>query len=153
RQLGEGRQMLEHLREAETIAGRLKDDLQRGRVCAFMTTVLSTFDKLDEALVTGNRALEIAQRLDDLPLRMVSTTYLEQARYYRGEYEHVVELATDLLAALPAEWVHEYFGMAVPASIFGRSWLIMSLTELGRFDEAAKYETEAIKLAEPTQHA
>jgi class 3 adenylate cyclase/tetratricopeptide (TPR) repeat protein len=153
RQLGEGRQMLEHLREAETIAGLLKDDLQRGRVCAFMTTVLSTFDKLDEALATGNRALEIAQRLDDLPLRIVSTTYLEQAHYYRGEYEHVVELANDLLAALPAEWVHEYFGMAVPASIFGRSWLIMSLTELGRFDEAATYESEAIKLAEPTQHA
>jgi class 3 adenylate cyclase len=43
RQLGEGRQMLEHLREAEAISERLKDDLRRGRVCAFMTTVLSTF--------------------------------------------------------------------------------------------------------------
>ena len=39
RQLGEGRQMLEHLREAEALAERLKDDRRRGRVCAFMTTV------------------------------------------------------------------------------------------------------------------
>jgi class 3 adenylate cyclase/tetratricopeptide (TPR) repeat protein len=152
RQLGEGRQMLQHLREAEAISERLKDDLRRGRVCAFMTTVLSTFDELDEAVVTGNRALEIAQRLGDLRLRILSTSLLEQTYYYRGEYEHVVELATDNLAALPADWVHEYFGMAVPASIFGRAWLIMSLAELGRFAEAAKYEDEAIQFAEETQH-
>ena len=43
--------------------------------------------------------------------------------------------------------------MAVPASIFDRAWLIMSLAELGRFTEAAKYEAEAIRIAEPTQHA
>jgi len=153
RQLGEGRQMLRHLREAEAISERLKDDLRRGRVCAFMTTVLSTFDDLDEALVTGTRALEIGRRLGDLRLRILSTSYLEQIHYYRGEYEQVVRFATDNVAALPADWVHEYFGMAVPASIFGRVWLIMSLAELGRFAEAAKYEAEAIQFAEPTQHA
>jgi class 3 adenylate cyclase/tetratricopeptide (TPR) repeat protein len=152
RQLGEGRQMLQHLREAETISERLKDDLRRGRVCAFMTTVLSTFDELREAVVTGNRALEIAHRLGDLRLRILSTSFLEQAHYYRGEYEHVVELGTGILAVLPADWVHEYFGMAVPPSIFSRSWLIMSLAELGRFAEAAKYEDEAIQFAEETQH-
>jgi class 3 adenylate cyclase/tetratricopeptide (TPR) repeat protein len=153
RQLGEVRQMLENLREAEAVSERLKDDLRRGQVCAFMTTALSTFAELDEALVTGARALEIARRLGDLRLRIVSTSYLEQAHYYRGEYEHVVEFATENLATLPTDWVHEYLGMAVPASIFDRAWLIMSLAELGRFPEAAKYEAEAIRLAEPTQHA
>src|SRR5262249_39120306 len=153
RQLGEVRQMLEHLREAEILAERLKDDLRRGQVCAFMTTVQSTLNELDEALVTGTRALEIARRLGDLRLRILSTTYLEQAYYYRGEYEHAVEFGIDNLTTLPADWVHEYFGMAVPASIFGRAWLIMSLAELGSFAEAAKSEAEAIRLAEPTQHA
>jgi tetratricopeptide (TPR) repeat protein len=152
RQLGESRQMLELLREAEAISERLKDDLRRGRVCAFMTTVLSTFDELDEAVVTGTRALEIAQRFHDLRLRIVSTSYLEQAHFYRGEHVQVVELAIDNLATLPTEWVHQYFGMAVPASIFGRAWLIMSLAELGRFAEASKYEAEAIQLAEPIRH-
>jgi len=153
RKLGEGRQMLEHLREAEALAERLKDDRRLGQVCAFMTTVQSTLNELDEALATGTRALEIADRLGDLRLRILTTSYLEQAHYYRGDYRHVVEFATANLAALPAEWVHEYFGMAVPASIFGRAWLTMSLAELGRFPEAAKYEAEAIRLAEPTQHA
>ena len=62
RQLGEVRQMLEHLREAEAIAERLNDDRRRGRACGLMTTVLSTLDELDGALVTGTRAVEIATR-------------------------------------------------------------------------------------------
>jgi class 3 adenylate cyclase/tetratricopeptide (TPR) repeat protein len=153
RQLGEVRQMLEHLREAEALAERLKDDRRRGQVCSFMTTVLSTLDELDEALVTGIRAVEIARRSGDLRLCAVATSCLEEAYYYRGEYGHVVEIATENLPALPVEWGKEFFGLAVPASVFGRSWLIMSLAELGRFAEAAKYETEAIQLAEQTQNA
>jgi tetratricopeptide (TPR) repeat protein len=153
RQLGEGRQMLDQLHEAEALAERLKDDRRRGQVCGFMTTVQATLNELDEALLTGARALDIAQRLGDLRLRILTTSYLEQAYYYRGEYERVIEFATHNLAALPAELVHEYFGMAVPASVFGRAWLIMSLAELGRFAEAAKYEAEAIRIAEPTEHA
>ena len=70
--------------------------------------------ELDEALVTGTRALEIAGRLGDLRLRILTTTYLEQAHYFRGDYERVVELATDNLAALPADWVYESFGTAIP---------------------------------------
>ncbi len=103
-----------------------------------MTTVYSSVDELDEALATGNRALEIAERLNDLKLRLVTTSYLAQVTCYRGEYERVVELATKNIADLPPEWVSEHFGMAVPASIFDRAWLIMSLAELGRFAEAAQ---------------
>ena len=153
RLLGEGRRQLEYLREAEIIATQLKDDRRRGQVCAFMTTVQSTLDELDEALDSGSRALDIAERLHDVPLRIVATSYLEQAHCYRGDYERVVALATNNLGALPADAINTHFGMAVPASIFDRAWLVMSLAELGRFAEAAKYEAEAIRIAEPTQHA
>ena len=152
-QLGEVRRVLERLREAEALAERLNDDRRRGQVCAFMTNVHSLLGELDEALVTGTRALEIAGRLGDLRLRILTTTYLEQAHYYRGEYERVVELATDNLAALPADWVYESFGSTAPASVYDRFWLVKSLAELGRFAEAAEHEAEAIRLAEPTHHA
>ena len=65
----------------------------------------------------------------------------------------MVELATDNLAALPADSVYEPFGAAMPISIFDRYWLVRSLAELGRFAEAAPYEAEALRLAEPTHHA
>ena len=84
-------------------------------------------------------------------LRILTTTYLGQTQYYRGEYERVVELATDNLA--PADWVYESFGSAQRASVVGRIWLALSLAELGRFAEAAEYGAEAIRLVEPTRHA
>jgi DNA-binding NtrC family response regulator/tetratricopeptide (TPR) repeat protein len=150
-QLGEVRQMLERLREAETLAEVLNDDARRGRILAFMTTTHSLLDELDEAHASGTRALGIAARLGDLRLRILTTTLLEQVHYYRGEYARLVELATGNLATLPADWVYEYFGAPAPTSVFDRSWLVMSLAQLGRFTEAVEYETEAIRLAEPTQ--
>src|SRR5215813_2466028 len=152
-QLGKGQRMLECLREAEAIAERLNDDRRRCRVYAFMMVTHSLLGELDEALVTGSRALEIAGRLGDLGLRILATSYFVQVNYLRGEYDRVIELATGNLAALPADRVYENFGLVVPPSVWDRTWLVMSLAELGRFGEAAKYEAEATRLAEPTQHA
>ena len=118
-----------------------------------MTSVQSTLDDLDEALANGISALEIAERLGDLRLRILAMSCLEQTHYYRGEYEKVVEFAVDILAALPTEWIHEHFGLTVPVSVVGRAWLIMSLAELGRFAETTKHQAQATRLAEPTQHA
>jgi tetratricopeptide (TPR) repeat protein len=146
--LGEGRRTLERLREAETLAERLNDDRRRGQVGAFLTNTHNNLGELDEALVTGTRALGVARRLGDLGLRILTTSYLEQTHYLRGEYEQAVELARDNLAALPADWVHEYFvGVSTPTSVWDRRWLVMSLAQLGRFAEATEHEVEAIRLA------
>jgi class 3 adenylate cyclase/tetratricopeptide (TPR) repeat protein len=152
-QLGEVRRALERLREAETLAGRLGDGRRRARVCAFMTNIHSLLGELDEADASGTRALELAVVLGDVPLRILSTSFLEQAHYFRGEHERVVELATNNLAALPGNRVDEHFGHSAPAPVFDRQWLVMSLAELGRFTEAAKYGAQMIRLAEPTQRA
>jgi class 3 adenylate cyclase/tetratricopeptide (TPR) repeat protein len=152
-QLGEPRRILERLREAETLAEQLNDDRRRGRVCAFMTTAHSLLGELEAALGAGTRALKIAGSLGDLRLRILTTSFLEQAHYLRGEYARVIELATDNLAALPADWIYEHFGSAAPASVYDRVQLVMSLAELGRFAEAAEIAAEAIRLAEPTHHA
>jgi tetratricopeptide (TPR) repeat protein len=152
-QLGEVRRMRERLREAEALAERLDDDRRRGRVCAFAIHAHTMLGELDEALVTGIRALKIAGCLGDLRLRLLTTTYLEQAHYNRGDYERVVELATENLATLPADWVYEHFGNSMPLSIYDRYWLVRSLAELGRFAEATPHAAEALRLAEPTHHA
>src|SRR5262249_39811350 len=89
----------------------------------------------------------------DLRLRILTTSYLVQAHYVLGEYERVVQLATDNLSVLPADWVYEFFGAGQPASVFDRLYLFRSLAELGRFSEAAEPEAEAIRIAARTQHA
>jgi tetratricopeptide (TPR) repeat protein len=151
--LGEVRAMLERLREAEALAERLNDDHRRGRVSALMAVTYAQLGELDEALVSGMRARETAVRLGDLRLRILTTTYLELTHYFRGEYNRVTELASENFAALPADWVYEFFGLAAPPSVNDRAWLVMSLAQLGRFTEAAEHEAELIRLAEPTQHA
>ena len=151
--LGELRGARERLREADALAEQLNDDHRRGRVSVALMTIHSLLGDLDAAVVTGTRALDIAERLEDLKLRISTTSYLEQAHYYRGEYRRVVDLAKDALAVLPADWVYERFGMIAPVSVYARSWLVMSLAELGRFDEAADHAAEAIRLAEATKHA
>ena len=118
-----------------------------------MSVARSLVGELDEALADGARAREIAERVGDLKLRLLATDILEQAHYLRGDYERVVELATDNLAVLPADWAAESFGRFAPTSVYDRIFLARSLAELGRFDEAARYALEGIQLAEPTQHA
>ena len=152
-QLGEYRRVMDRLREAEAIAEGLNDDRRRSRVCAVMTNAHSQLGELDEAVKLGTRALTAADRGGDLGLRLLTTTYLEQAHYFRGEYQRVVELATENLATLPAGSDYESFGAAMPISIYDRYLLIRSLAQLGRFPEAARYEAEALRLAEPTRHA
>jgi class 3 adenylate cyclase/tetratricopeptide (TPR) repeat protein len=152
-QLGEPRRALEHLRKAEILAEQLNQDHRRAHVYAVMTSIYSGLGELDEALVTGTRALEIAASLGDLTLRILGTSFLGQAHYLRGEYRRVVELATANLAVLPTDRVYELFGNAVPPSVYDRCNLIVGLAQLGRFAEAAAYEAEAIRLAEPTQQA
>jgi tetratricopeptide (TPR) repeat protein len=147
-QLGEVRRVLERLREAETLAEKLNDDNRRGRVWAFMTNVHGQLGELNEPLAWGSRALAIAHRLGNLELRILTTTYLVMVHYYRGEFERVVELATENLASLPPDRVHAHFGNAAPPSVFDRHCLAMSLAQLGKFAEAAEYESEAIRLAE-----
>ena len=84
------------------------------------------------AIAFAPLALEIAGRLGDVRLRILSTSYLEHAHYLRGEYERVVALATDNLAALPADGLYEYFGGAAPPAVFDRCWLVMSREIRGR---------------------
>ena len=151
--LGEYRRVLEHLREAEALAGQLGDDRRRGQVSAVITNAYTHLGELDEAVVTGTRALQTATRLGDLNLRLLATTYLEHANYYRAEYERVVALATDNLATLPTGSDYEFFGATIPIAIYDRYWLVLSLAELGRFTEAAMYEAEVLRLTELTPHA
>ena len=150
---GEPRRAADILREAEAIAERMNDERRRSWVWAFLANIHSQLGDQDTGLLHGTRALESARRLGDEKLRIVTTTYLEQVHYYRGEYEQAVALATADLAAIPAEWVNEYFGMGALPAIWDRHWMVLSLAELGRFAQAEPHGIEAIQIAEPTNRA
>src|SRR5262249_17965327 len=141
---------LECVREAEALAERLEDDRRRVRVWVSLASRQSQLGELDEALTFGTRALATARELGDLELRSLTTTNLAQTHYYLSDYARVVELATDNLMASPAAWVNRSSPSGTAPSFVDRLWLLLSLTQLGRFTEAAEQEAETIRLAELT---
>jgi class 3 adenylate cyclase/tetratricopeptide (TPR) repeat protein len=143
---------LDRLREAEVLAERLVDDARRGRIWAVMTNTLTMLGEMDEAVASGTRALAMAERLDDLGLRLTATVQLAQQYYFRGDFARVIELVSANLAALPSEAVYERFGAALPVSVYDRYWLVLSLAHLGRFAEAMEPAAVAIEIAEATHH-
>jgi DNA-binding winged helix-turn-helix (wHTH) protein/tetratricopeptide (TPR) repeat protein len=150
-QLGEVRQGLERLREAEAIAERLNDDHRRGRVYAALMHLHAIVGELDEALAAGNRALALAAGLSDLSLRIKTTSHLAQVHGYRAEYEPAIELAYANLATLPADEALGFFGLPAPAAIYTRFWLVGSLAHVGRFAEAAQCGADLLRLAQSSQ--
>jgi len=150
--LDEFRKVRDNIREAERIAERLKDEGRRGWVLAFLNWSCRQDGELDHALAFGTRALEIAERQEDLDLRLYAASGLVETHYFRGDLSRAAELAHDALATLPADWTRRSIGGSfVPVSI--RVFLTRCLTGLGRFSEAAASEIEATTLAERTQHA
>lgn len=126
-----------------------------------LRTVLKRFGEVRLALARLREADALAERLDDDSRRGLVCAFMTNAHSQRGELNEglaygwrVVELATENLAALPADWVYEnLLGSTVPVSVYDRVWVAMRLVQLGRFHEAAQYGAESIELAEATQDA
>lgn len=151
--LGEARALLGRLREAQGIAQRLGDARRLSRVSAFMTSIHTMLGQLDEAVATGESAVAVAREHDDLELRVNASNYLVQARYYRGDYDRVLDLGGTSLALWPDEWIDRlHTGNPAPAPVFNRAFVAASLAHLGRFDESARHEGDAVRLAEPTRN-
>ncbi len=148
--LGEIRRSRELLRDAEGLAEQLEDDRRRGRACTMATIVYALLGELDEAVVSGVRARDIADTLGDFALRIAATSYLIQTHYLRCELERAVELALENIAAVPAERAQEQFGNVSPPAVYDRGHLILCLGELGRFREIEGHQANAIRLAEAT---
>jgi tetratricopeptide (TPR) repeat protein len=102
--LGDVGRVLERLREAEALAQRIEDDQRRGRALAWMAEAHIMLGDAEQALASGDRALEIASRLGDVRLRILATGFLAHLSDYRGDYERSVELARENLASMRPEW-------------------------------------------------
>src|SRR5262249_1335822 len=92
-QLDELRGVLERLREAERIADRLNDEERQSHVWASMAWSYRQHGDLDEALAAGTRALEIAERREDLEGRLYAASGLVELHWFRGELFGAIELA------------------------------------------------------------
>jgi transcriptional regulator with AAA-type ATPase domain/tetratricopeptide (TPR) repeat protein len=150
--LGEFAPMLEHLREAESLAHALGDDRRLGRVHAYITDYYRLTGAPDRALASGLQAVAIAERLQDVPLTVSTQTWLGQVQYLFGRYREAAEFFTRNVELLRGDRARERFGMPQLPAVHSRTCLVWALAELGDFEDAVPLAREAVRLAEAADH-
>jgi len=146
--LGDHRPILEHLRQAETLAQALGDQRRLGWVFSYMTCHFCPTADYDRAIASGERALAIAAAVGDFGLQVGTQCLLGQAYYFTGDYCRARDILRRNVASIEGELVHEHFGLPVPASVYSHTWLVASLAELGAFAEGIVRGEEEVRIAE-----
>ena len=149
--LGEWGAIVDHLREAETLATALDDQRRLGWVCAYMIATGVQPGDYERDLAYGQRALAIATASGDFALEMIATLNLGVHYNLVGNYRQAVHYHRKNAEALVGEWLYERLGGPGPPSVNSRFWLVRSLAELGDFSEGNTQGVEAVQLAETVE--
>jgi cytochrome P450/class 3 adenylate cyclase/tetratricopeptide (TPR) repeat protein len=150
--LGEFSRIVEVLRDAEKLADRLGDRARQGRVSASMATWYWCIGDPDRALECGQRALSIAEALEDGALEAVSNHRVGEAHVSLGNYRQAIasfERNLELRTTAPSP---KRFGMAALQSVTSRSWMAWCLASVGEFGVAKAVARESIRVAEAASH-
>jgi class 3 adenylate cyclase/tetratricopeptide (TPR) repeat protein len=150
--LGAHAEGLAVLRSAESIARRMGDEPRLARALAYRSTMHWEMGESDAAVEAGERAVAIAERVEDLGLQVVGQYSMAGAVRTLGDYPRAVTLLRRSLALAEDERRYETFGLPGLASVLGRSHLAWSLAELGEFDDAIGAAEEGIRIAEAAGH-
>jgi tetratricopeptide (TPR) repeat protein len=146
--LGDHGPILEHLRQAETLAQALGDQRRLGWVYCYMTRLFCPTADYDRAIASGERTLAIAAVLGDVGLQVTTQCLLGQAYYFLGDYARAIHCLGRNVASLEGQLFREHFGLPVPASVYSRTWLVASLAELGAFADGIVHGEEEVRIAE-----
>jgi tetratricopeptide (TPR) repeat protein len=150
--LGRLEQLLDHLREAESVAESLGDRRRLGLVSAYMSQFFAWMGEHDRAVESGRRTLTIAAELGDFALEVGANFRLGQAYYALGEYRPACEVLSRNVASLVGDRARQRLGLTGLPSVLSRAWLSWCLAELGAFPEGMARAQEASQLAESVEH-
>jgi tetratricopeptide (TPR) repeat protein len=145
--LGDLERILEHLREAETLATALDDRRRLGQVFAFMTQYFRMTGEPDRAIESGEKALDIARWQPNSTLWVVATIFLGSAHAAVGHYRQAAEILSRTVASMPEHLIHHNWSVNGLLPVFARAYLGYFLAELGEFDEGLRHAEEGLRAA------
>ena len=147
--LGEVERALGLMREAKLLAERLGDETRIGTVSLSLSASLWMLGHSAEAQDTGERALAIAEALDDRPLRYQARGQLGRLHHTRGDYRQASAVIRDALSALEPAGISPIALTVTPTLVAtSNTYLAWSLAELGEFAEAKRRAEESLRRAE-----
>ncbi len=150
--LGHYSQILDRLREAETLAREIGDRRRLGRVISDIGARLRNLGDHVGALEAGRHALEIATDLEDRGLEIEARYRLAQAHFAVGDLAQAGALFLETAHALPDESAAHRAGLPGFFAAWPRAWLGLVFSHLGRFTDAIAHVEEASRIAEAADH-
>jgi tetratricopeptide (TPR) repeat protein len=150
--LGESGPLLDHLREAETLAEVLDDRQRLVRVSVYMTEYFKGMRDFDHAVEFGQRALALATTLGDVGLQVIANYFVGSVYYDLGDYRRAIDCHGWNVASLEGDLMREHFGMTGLPFVLSCALLISSLAELGAFAEGTARGEEGVRVAEAAHH-
>ena len=148
--LGEIPRTAEHLAQAERLARRGGDERRLAGVLHRVAHNHWLLGEQARALEVSDQVLAIGERLGDAALVGQACLKLGQAHNALGDYARAIECFERGLRAAPILEENPSRSLGVPPIIM-RTWLAMSLAEVGRFDEAVAQGERARAEAEAAQ--
>jgi tetratricopeptide (TPR) repeat protein len=146
--LGEIRQVLDYLREAETLSKALDDQQRLGRVSVYMCRYFNDMGGHDGAVASGQHALAVAATRGDFALQVMAHHFLGRAYHFLGDHGRAMGFLRRNVESLAGDLLRERFGMTGPPAVAGRAWLVRCLAELGAFPKGIAHAEEAVRIAE-----
>jgi predicted ATPase len=148
----EGR-ILNHLRQAESLAEALGDQRRLGHLAGYLSVCLRRQGHVDEALASGQRALAIGTALGDVGLQVATYSFLgELYLWVLNDYRQAAEMFRRNVEILHGALLQERFGTTNVQSVVCRAQVAQCLAELGAFAEGRAYAEDALQLAETVDH-
>jgi tetratricopeptide (TPR) repeat protein len=146
--LGEYAKLARTLRDAAGLAESLDDRRRLGEISQSMINFLRTIGDGDGALAAGRRVIAIAAETGDEHLATRARFQLGLVHRQLGQFAPAIDALRHVVAALHGDLLLERFGEPSVLSVHARSWLAMTLAEVGRFPEAVAAGEDAIRIAE-----
>jgi tetratricopeptide (TPR) repeat protein len=151
--LGDPERILARLREAEALARALNDPRRLARIFSFMAQYFRLIGHLDVAVELAERALALADRLQEASLWVVANTLLGFAYGVRGEYHRAADTLKKSVETLPGVSPGQDVRVVGLMPVFSRIYLVYCLAELGHFRDGLSHGGEGIRLAEAAEDA
>jgi DNA-binding SARP family transcriptional activator len=147
--LGRFADLRDHLHEAEHLAESLGDRPRLARISAYISNHARITGDLPRALLSGRRALALAEELADRRLAAEANLRLGQVHWSLGQYRDAVTFfvaaAEPDATAAPAESPERPTELGLAE--LELYWIVPPLTELGRFGEALDAAGRALDFA------
>jgi tetratricopeptide (TPR) repeat protein len=141
------------LRDAESIAQSLGDERRLAETWGTIAQHLWVVGtSVDDAFAQGQKALEVAERLDDIQVQIRVNHFLGGICLSQGSYAEAERAERNALGLLQGRVDTITRGWPGFPAALSRSWLAWALAERGKFQEGEQVGREGLSIARTLNH-